>query len=66
MRIELACDGCGGNSFVFPQGELDEAVVECGECGRSVGTMGALKDLVAEAVVKQNHVSEGSEINHGE
>jgi ribosomal protein S27E len=52
MRIELACAECGRNRFVFPDQGSDDAEVSCADCGHVVGTMGALKDAVAAAVIR--------------
>ncbi len=54
MRIELSCVECGKNRFDFPKQGNDEAAVVCADCGHVVGTMGALKDAVAAAVISGN------------
>lgn len=51
MRIELSCTACGKNRFSFPEAGGDAAVVTCEECGHVVGTLGALKEQVAETVL---------------
>jgi uncharacterized Zn finger protein len=53
MRIVLTCDRCGKNRFAFPEGGGDDAIVSCEECGHIIGSMGALKQAVAEAVVSK-------------
>lgn len=53
MRIELSCSACGKNRFSFPGAGGDDALVTCAECGHVVGTLGALKDQVAQAVLSQ-------------
>lgn len=57
MQIELGCEQCGANRFAFPEGEGDHALVTCEECGSVVGSMRALKDAGAGAVLhKQSTV----------
>lgn len=51
MRIDLTCEACGDNRFSFPRDGGDDAVVTCGECGHVVGTIGAMKDEVIQAVL---------------
>jgi uncharacterized Zn finger protein len=54
MRIELACAECGKNNFAFPDGGGDNAIVSCGDCGHILGSMGDLKQAVAEAVITKS------------
>jgi len=58
MRIDLACNVCGKNRFVFPEGGGDDEIVSCEDCGHIVGSMGALKQAVAEAVVSNTRKPE--------
>ena len=48
MTIALACPACGSNRIAFLHAVSDECAVTCENCGGSVGTYGALKQLVAE------------------
>ena len=57
MRIELTCAACGKNRFTFPEGGDDESEIVCEDCGHLVGTMGAVKDAVARAVIQKTRVS---------
>jgi len=52
MRIELNCRECGGNRFTLDHDATDEAQVECGDCGRHIGTVGQLTKQVAEEVMR--------------
>jgi uncharacterized Zn finger protein len=54
MRIELACAACGKNRFVFPEGGDDSTIVACEDCGHIIGSMGELKQAVAEAVISKS------------
>jgi len=63
MRIELTCDQCGKNRFAFPDGGGDDAIVSCDECGHIIGSMGALKQAVAEAVVSKRRTPKIHEVN---
>ncbi len=54
MRIELTCESCRQNNFSFPEDGDDDATVVCVECGHVVGSMGALKQAVAEAVIAKS------------
>lgn len=53
MRIELSCRACGHNRFSFPETGGDEALVICTDCGHEVGTVGQLKEQVAETVLSR-------------
>jgi uncharacterized Zn finger protein len=66
MRIELACAVCGKNRFAFPLGGDDGAVVSCEECGHVIGTMGELKQQVAEAVISRTRIGKSpTELSDG-
>lgn len=54
MRIELACEACGGNRFAFPEGGED-AVVTCSDCGGSVGTLRALRKQIERALLSKRN-----------
>ncbi len=54
MRIELSCESCHQNNFSFPEDSDDDATVVCVDCGHVVGSMGALKQAVAEAVIAKS------------
>ncbi len=51
MRIELACRHCGSNDFRLDEAANDSALVACGECGRTFGTLGDIKEDVARTVM---------------
>lgn len=52
MRIELNCAACGGNNFELGDAQTDACRVACAECGHVIGTMGELKQRMAEEVVR--------------
>lgn len=52
MRIDLSCGACDANNFQFPVDGDGNEVVRCGECGHEVGTIEALKEKVAEEVLR--------------
>jgi DNA-directed RNA polymerase subunit RPC12/RpoP len=57
MRIELNCRECGGNRFTLDQEASDHAHVDCEDCGHHIGTVGELKRLVAEEVMRRARVA---------
>lgn len=64
MRIELSCTACGNNHFSFPEAGGDRALVTCSDCGHEVGTLGQLKEKVAEMVMGEAWLRDtGSDIN---
>lgn len=54
MIVALTCPACGDNRFCFPPEGTDESSVVCEECGHDIGTLGALKEEVARAVLQQD------------
>ena len=57
LRIDLNCDGCGGNRFSLDQGNSDRSLVICEDCGREIGTMASLKAKMAEEVLRRSGLS---------
>ena len=53
MKIDLKCASCGSNRFQLGDAPADDFIVECGECGHVIGTMGQLKDKLAEEVLQR-------------
>ena len=51
MKIELSCRRCGSNRFKLDEAVNDAAVVVCEECGHEIGTLGKIKEEVAERVL---------------
>lgn len=51
MRIDLACRHCGCNDFRLDETTTDSALVACGDCGRTFGTLGDIKEDVARTVM---------------
>lgn len=51
MRIDLTCANCQQNRFNYPPDDDDAAMVTCGDCGFALGSVGALKQAVANAVL---------------
>ena len=50
MKLDLKCASCGSNRFQLGDAPADDFIVECGECGHVIGTMGQLKDKLADVV----------------
>lgn len=53
MRIEINCASCGSNNFQLNEAQTDKCVVSCADCGHVLGTMGELKDKLAEEVARR-------------
>ena len=53
VKIDLKCASCGSNRFQLGDAPADDFIVECGECGHVIGTMGQLKDKLAEEVLRR-------------
>lgn len=53
MRIELTCAVCGNNRFALDGDIANEAYVKCADCGHNIGTMGELKQRIADEVMKR-------------
>lgn len=51
MRIELTCAHCGENHFRLDEAQADDSLISCEECGHLVGSLGQLKQQVAEQVL---------------
>ena len=51
MRIEVNCSQCGGNRFTLEKAQRDASPIQCADCGHEVGTLGDLKERVAEQVI---------------
>ena len=51
MRINLACAECGDNHFRLDTVESDETLITCQACGHVIGTLGDVKERVAEEVM---------------
>ena len=47
VGFQMVCDNCGslGIKIESPERAAREAIIYCGDCGVSRGTMGALRDL---------------------
>lgn len=53
VKIELACEVCGSNSFALEHADSDTSAVECRDCGHEIGTLGELKEQVACSVLER-------------
>jgi DNA-directed RNA polymerase subunit RPC12/RpoP len=51
VTIELSCSQCGSNRFTLAKAARDESEVSCEDCGHRVGTLGELKQAVADRVL---------------
>jgi uncharacterized Zn finger protein len=54
MRIELNCASCGSNNFELGDAQTDDCLVACADCGHVIGTMGQLKERLAEQVIRHS------------
>lgn len=54
VPIDLNCDQCGSNRFALDQIVADDSQVNCEDCGRPMGTMAHLKELMAAAVLSRS------------
>ena len=43
VTVEIHCAACGSANYSLPEGETDDAPVDCNDCGRRLGTIGELK-----------------------
>jgi hypothetical protein len=48
MKIELSCGRCGGNRFDYPMVLRDDAMINCVDCGYTVGTVAELQHKVIQ------------------
>ena len=53
MRIEINCASCGSNDFQLHEAQTDDCLVSCADCGHVLGTMGELKEKLAEEVTRR-------------
>ena len=51
MRIDLSCRECGENRFGLSHAAADDSIVACEDCGHVIGTLGQLKEQVAQSVL---------------
>jgi DNA-directed RNA polymerase subunit RPC12/RpoP len=54
MRIELNCAACGNNHFALDGEIADDVHIACADCGHRIGTMGELKQRIADEVLKRS------------
>ena len=59
IEFQLVCDDCGSLTIKIenPESASREAVIYCGRCGASRGTVGALRDL-ADRLNPQMHLTQ--------
>ena len=51
VSVEIHCGGCGSANYSLPDGEADEAAVNCNDCGRRLGSMAELKaEMLVQAL----------------
>lgn len=52
VSVEIHCAACGSANYSLPDGEGDDAPVDCNDCGRRLGTIADLKaEMLAQALV---------------
>jgi uncharacterized Zn finger protein len=59
MRIELNCAECASNNFELGDAQTDDCLVACAECGHVIGTMGQLKERLADEVIRRSRDRRG-------
>ena len=51
VSVEIHCAACGSANYSLPDGEGDDAAVNCNDCGRRLGSIGELKaEMLAQAL----------------
>ena len=51
VSVEIHCGTCGSANYSMPDGEGDEALVACNDCGTRLGTIAELKtELIEQAM----------------
>ena len=51
VAVEIHCAACGSANYSLPEGEADDASVNCNDCGRRLGSIGDLKaEMLAQAL----------------
>lgn len=51
VSVEIHCAVCGSANYSLPGGGADEAAVRCNDCGRTLGTVAALRaELLDQAL----------------
>jgi hypothetical protein len=51
VSVEIHCAACGSANYSLPDGEGDDAAVNCNDCGRRLGCIGELKaEMLAQAL----------------
>jgi hypothetical protein len=53
VRIKLTCAKCGSSRFTLKGEAGDALIMGCDDCGREIGTLGALKEQVGREVIRQ-------------
>jgi len=53
MCIDLSCAVCGKNRFSLTEANSDSSAVSCVDCGHEIGTLGDLKQKIAEEVMRR-------------
>ena len=64
MKIDLACELCGGNRFAFPEGVDEDTLVTCSDCGGLVGTLRSLREQIERAILSKQK-ARGAEHHDG-
>ena len=51
VSVEIHCAACGSANYSLPDGEGDDAAVNCNDCGRRLASIGELKsEMLAQAL----------------
>lgn len=57
VSVEIHCAACGSANYSLPDGEADEAPVDCNDCGRRLGSIAELKtEMLAQALAHSAEV----------
>jgi hypothetical protein len=54
VSVEIHCELCGSANYSIGAGAGDDAPIQCNDCGADQGTLGELKDALAQQALDQS------------
>lgn len=60
---EFVCDECGAAAIEIPEWTDDQTVLSCQDCGKPIGAIGHLLELLQEASVDNENLPSDDEQN---
>ncbi len=51
VTVEMHCSQCGSANYSLTGGTKPEALIHCNDCGREMGSVGALHDELLDRIV---------------